>query len=144
MGLFDNIGGLLSGALQGQSGQGQPSGQGEQPAAAGALSALGGLFQGQGGLTGMLGAFQQAGLGGAVSSWISTGANQGVSPDQIRQVLGEGPVTQFAEKLGVTPEVAAQHISELLPQVVNHLTPNGEPPAPGTDALSNLWSNFKR
>lgn len=133
MGLFDTIGGMLG------------QGQGEGAAAGGPMGALGGLLQGhEGGLPGLIGAFQNAGLGGAVSSWISQGANQGVSADQIRQVLGNGPIEQFAEKMGVTPEMAAQHISELLPQVVDHLTPTGQVPEAGTDALTNLLNTFKR
>lgn len=132
MGLLDNIGGMLGGAAQGEG------------AAGGSLGALGGLLAGhEGGLSGMIGAFQQAGLGGVVNSWVSKEANQGVSGDQIRQVLGNGPIEQFAEKLGITPDAAAHEISQLLPQVVNHLTPNGTVPEGGTDALSGLLNTFK-
>lgn len=133
MGLLDNIGGMLGGGVaQGEGGAG------------GSLGALGGLLSGhEGGLPGMIGAFQKAGLGGIVNSWVSTEANQGVSGDQIRQVLGHGPIEQFAEKLGITPDMAAQQISQLLPQVVNHLTPNGTVPAGGADALSGLLNTFK-
>ena len=131
MGLFDSIGGMISSAAGGEGG--------------GPLGALGGLLQGhEGGLPGMVGAFEKAGLGGAVHSWISNAANVGVTGEQIRSVLGDGAITQFAEKLGVSPDVAAQHISELLPQLVDHLTPNGQVPEGGTDALSGLLNTFKR
>ena len=57
--------------------------------------------------------------------------------------MGNGPIEQFAEKLGITPDIAAHEISQLLPQVVNHLTPNGTVPEGGTDALSGLLNTFK-
>ena len=131
MGLLDTIGGML--------GQGAPAEGG------GPIGALGGLLQNhEGGLGGLVAAFNQAGLGSKAASWISSGANQAVSADEIRQVLGDGPVVQFAEKLGITPDMAAQHISELLPQLVDHLTPNGQIPPNAGDALTGLLNSFKR
>lgn len=133
MGLFDTIGGMMSGAAGGDA------------AAAGPIGAMGGLLQShEGGLPGMVGAFEKAGMGGMIGSWISNEANQMITPEQVTKVLGNGPVGQFAAKLGITPDMAAQHISELLPQLVNHLTPNGAvPPGGGTDALSGLLNSFK-
>lgn len=145
MGLLDNIGGMLAGGAQGGDGQ---TAEGQSNAAlggGGAIGALGGLLSGHaGGLPGMIGAFQRAGLGGVAASWISNEANQGVTGDQVRQVLGDGPIAQYAEKLGITPDIAAQQISHLLPQVIDHLTPNGEVPQGGSDMLSGLLNSFRR
>ena len=67
-----------------------------------------------------------------------------VSAEQIQAVLGSGPLAQFAEKLGVDPAEAASHISQLLPQVVDHLTPNGSIPDGALGALEGLLDRFKR
>lgn len=124
--------GLLDGILGG--------GSGSDP-----MAALSGLLQGHdGGLGGLVGAFEKAGLGDVAKSWVSSGANLPVSAEQIQAVLGSGPLAQFAEKLGVDPAEAASHISQLLPQVVDHLTPNGTVPDGALGALEGLLDRFKR
>ncbi|HXY77463.1 MAG TPA: YidB family protein [Candidatus Acidoferrales bacterium] len=81
-----------------------------------------------GGISGLVQAFHSNGLGGAVNSWIGTGPNQSITPEQIQQVLGSGPLQGVAQKLGVSPEQASSTLSQLLPEVMNHLTPNGSVP----------------
>jgi uncharacterized protein YidB (DUF937 family) len=81
-----------------------------------------------GGITGLVQTFHTNGLGGLVNSWIGTGANQAVSPAQIQQVLGSGPVQALAAKLGISPEQASSTLSQLLPTVMDKLTPNGAVP----------------
>ncbi len=108
------------------------------------LSAIGNLLGNHdGGLGGLVQAFEQGGLGEAAQSWVSGDANLPVSADQIRSVLGSDMVARFAEKVGVDPQTAASHLAELLPQVVNHLTPNGEIPQGAVGALEGLLDRFK-
>lgn len=99
------------------------------------LGALGGdnvqggladLLQSQGGVGGLLQQFQASGLGDAAQSWVSTGANQFLSADQISSVLGAGPVADFARRLGVEPAQASAVIAMLLPLIISKLTPNGQ------------------
>jgi uncharacterized protein YidB (DUF937 family) len=109
------------------------------------MSAIGGLLSGHdGGLGGLVGAFEKAGLGEVAQSWVSGGGNLPVSADQIQAVLGSGVVAQFAQKLGIDPQQAAGHLAELLPQVVDHLTPNGQIPDGALGALEGLLDKFKR
>ena len=63
-----------------------------------------------------------------MNSWIGTGENQSVSPAQIQQVLGSGPVQALAQKLGVSPDQASATLSQLLPTVMDKLSPNGAVP----------------
>ena len=81
-----------------------------------------------GGLHGVVQKFEQSGLGALVQSWISTGKNLPVSPDQVKSVLGSERISQWAAKLGISPEQANQQIAQVLPQVVDHLTPGGKLP----------------
>lgn len=81
-----------------------------------------------GGLSGLAQAFHQNGLGGLVNSWVGTGQNQACSSEQIQQVLGSGQVQALAQKLGISPDLAASTLSQLLPTVVDKLTPNGAVP----------------
>lgn len=62
---------------------------------------------------------------------MSTGQNLPVSAEQIRSVLGGSSLQGLVEQLGVSPEQASGCLDELLPQVVDHLTPNGQLPEGG-------------
>ena len=90
-----------------------------------AAGGLGHLLKGQGGVAGLTEKFGANGLGDVVGSWIGKGANAGVSPEQISQVLGRGPIAEFARRLGVSPEQASETLAGLLPEAVDRLTPGG-------------------
>ncbi len=96
-----------------------------------------------GGLEGLLQAFKDKGLGDIVSSWVSRGQNLPVSPEQIQQALGKGQVKQIAKGAGMSRGAAADALSQLLPQVIDKLTPKGtiEPSSltgAGLEALKKL------
>lgn len=113
MGLLDSI---LGGADDGGS-------------RTGALTDL--LGSQEGGLGGLIGAFEKSGLGGVAASWIGKGENLPISAEQIQTVLSSGMIAEFAAKLGVDPKVAAGTLAQVLPQVIDQLTPDGQPPAGG-------------
>lgn len=86
----------------------------------------------QGGLSGLIQKFESAGLGDTIASWVGTGANQSVEPQALHNVLGSDLVQQIAAKTGLPVEQLLPQIAEHLPQLVNHLTPNGEVPSQGS------------
>jgi uncharacterized protein YidB (DUF937 family) len=100
----------------------------------------------QGGLSGLAEAFQQKGLGDIVSSWIGTGRNLPVSADQIQEVLGGDQIQSLAQKMGISAEDAGPKLAELLPGIVDKLTPDGQVPqggdrmSAGASLLRNLLS----
>jgi uncharacterized protein YidB (DUF937 family) len=81
-----------------------------------------------GGLQGLVQSFHDKGMGGVVSSWVGTGQNLPISADQIPQVLGSDQVKALAAKCGVSPDAAGSAIAQLLPGIVDKLTPNGQVP----------------
>jgi uncharacterized protein YidB (DUF937 family) len=92
-----------------------------------------------GGLTGLVNMFNQKGLGDVVSSWVSTGKNLPISPEQIQGVLGSAQVQALAAKAGINPQMASAAIAQILPQIVDKATPNGQIPTGGLmDALSGF------
>jgi uncharacterized protein YidB (DUF937 family) len=116
--------GLLDGLLGGDGASGE------------AVNAIGGLLQNhEGGLGGLVGAFEQGGLGEIAKSWVGTGQNLPISADQIQSVLGSGMVAQFAQKLGIEPQQAAGQLANILPQVIDQLTPNGHAPEGGLGGM---------
>jgi uncharacterized protein YidB (DUF937 family) len=81
-----------------------------------------------GGLSGLVQQFHDKGLGGLVSSWVSTGQNLPISADQLQHVLGSEQVKELAARAGISPEAASSHLTQLLPMLIDKLTPNGQLP----------------
>jgi uncharacterized protein YidB (DUF937 family) len=79
----------------------------------------------EGGLSALTQNFEQNGLGHIISSWIGTGENAPISPNQIKSVLGSDCVAHLARKAGISPEMATQYLTKSLPSLVDALTPNG-------------------
>jgi uncharacterized protein YidB (DUF937 family) len=116
MGLLDNLENQALGNVLGGS---------SNPLAAGLLQ----MIQNQpGGLQGLVQSFHDKGMGGLVSSWISSGPNPPISADQVHQVLGGDQVKTLAAKAGISPDVAGAAIAQILPGLVDKLTPNGSVP----------------
>lgn len=127
MGLLDS----LLGAAQ------QAAGAQQQQAAGGGVdwaALITGLLANgsvQGGLAGMLAQLQAGGLGEQLQSWISTGANLPVSGEQLSSALGGDLLAQLAGHAGVSTAEAGHQLSQWLPQIVDHLSPNGQLPDAG-------------
>jgi uncharacterized protein YidB (DUF937 family) len=116
MGLMDLVGGLMGG------GNAQPQGN---PM----LNAVIGLIQNHpGGIQGLLGQFQQQGLGDQVASWISTGQNQEIGADHVQQAMGTAPIAGLAQQLGIGQGEAASGLAQFLPLIIDKLSPQGQMP----------------
>lgn len=83
------------------------------------------LIAQHGGLPGLVSHFEGQGLGSTVQSWVGTGPNKSIAPEELQQALGNETVQKLATSLGVSPQEALAKLSSALPQVVNHLTPTG-------------------
>ncbi len=94
------------------------------------LSMLAGGGRG-GGLQALIRMFQDKGLGDLISSWIGTGGNLPISADQVRRGLGPDLLSQIAGQAGMAPDAAASGLSELLPSLIDQLTPRGSAPNAG-------------
>jgi uncharacterized protein YidB (DUF937 family) len=93
-----------------------------------------------GGVAGLQQMFQQKGLGGVVASWIGTGQNLPISGDQLQNVLHSDALENIAAKLGVDRGQVTSVLSQMLPNVVDKLTPNGQ--APDANALSQMMKGL--
>ena len=106
------------------------------------VGVVGQLIEHAGGVQGLVGSLQQHGLGGAVQSWVSTGANQPVSGSQLGAALNssgmDSLLQEAASKLGMDQNTLLGKLSQVLPIAVNHLTPDGQVPAAGQSGGFNL------
>ena len=85
-----------------------------------------------GDLGGLLSSFEQAGLGHIAQSWVGSGPNQPVSPQQLQTVFGDDQVQSMARQAGMAPPDFLSQLSQHLPRVVDGVTPNGQLPDEGT------------
>jgi uncharacterized protein YidB (DUF937 family) len=81
-----------------------------------------------GGLGGLAEKFNQAGMGGIIASWIGKGENLPISAEQISSVLGSGTLSNLARQLGIDPEQASGQLAQMLPGLIDQLTPHGTLP----------------
>jgi uncharacterized protein YidB (DUF937 family) len=88
--------------------------------------AAGGLLSG--GLGELVRRFQQNGNGAAANSWVGSGANQVVSPQDVERGLGADTIKSLAEQAGMPREQVLSHLAAGLPDVVDKLTPQGRLP----------------
>lgn len=113
------VAGILSSLLAGGGAAGAQGGQGAQ----GGTTA--------GGLMGLVNRFQQAGMGNVAQSWVGTGQNQAVTPQQLQHVFGQQQVDQWAQQSNMQPHDLLSQLAQFLPQVVDHMTPQGQMPQGG-------------
>ena len=125
MGLFDS---LLSSVLGGATGGATGGNSGQQNALVQIATSLITKNSTGTGLAGLAQQFDQKGLGDLMQSWIGTGQNKPISPDQMHQVLGAEQVQQFAQQTGMQGPQLTTALSALLPQLIDKLTPKGQVP----------------
>jgi uncharacterized protein YidB (DUF937 family) len=108
MGLFDGVLGGVVGASM--------------------VSVVNGIIEQHGGVQGLVNEFERNGLGATVRSWVGTGPNQPVEPADVHRVLGSDLLQQLSAKTGMSVQDLAAKLSQVLPQAVDHLTPDGKIP----------------
>lgn len=133
MGLLDSLLGQVLGGAQG----GAPGGGDNAALLQAVLGMLGNDAPG-GGLNGLVQGFQRGGLGDVMSSWISTGPNQPISPDQLGHVLGPDALDALTRQTGGQSADVLGQLARLLPQLIDQLTPHGQVPASGLGNSSDL------
>ena len=135
MGLLDGLMGSLMGGQQ----QG-----GDNPLLQMALQMLTNKGEGGGnGLGGLMDAFQNAGLGDQLKSWISTGQNMPISADQLSEALGSDKIRDIAGQLGMSQGEVSGGLADMLPQLIDKITPNGQLPD-NHNLLESALSAFLR
>lgn len=97
-----------------------------------------------GGLAGLLQQLQSAGLTDQVNSWVGTGQNLPVSPEQLQGAFGADRMSQMAERMGLSTGDLGAQLSQMLPQVVDQATPGGQLPEGGLGDLGGLLGQLMR
>jgi uncharacterized protein YidB (DUF937 family) len=151
MGLLDSILGDVVGSAMGAQGQQSAAnplgsilgslGGGNQQQTGNLLAAAMSMLQQNGGLGGALDKLRGSGLGAQADSWVGTGANMAVSGDQLSQVFGG--LGNVASQLGLSQGQAGSAMAQILPELINQLTPHGQLPSNSGDLLTQGLSMLR-
>jgi uncharacterized protein YidB (DUF937 family) len=95
---------------------------------AGMVSVVSNIIEKHGGLQGVVSEFERNGLGATVKSWVGTGPNQAISPEDVHKALGPDLLQQLSQKSGLSVDDLAQKLSHVLPEAIDKMTPEGAIP----------------
>jgi len=94
------------------------------------------------GVEGLVERFHEGGMSQVLDSWIGRGGNLPISPDDLQRVLGGATIDDIAQQLGLSHRVTADRLSQMLPYVVDKLTPHGRLPADGLGDMGQLMGRM--
>jgi len=118
-------------------------GQGNEAQTGNLLAAAMSMLQQHGGLAAVLDRFRESGMARHADSWVSPGANLPISGDQVQQVFGEPSISRVASQMGQSPGQTSSVLAQLLPELINHLTPQGQVPPDHQDLLSKALAMLR-
>ena len=114
---------------------GAPDPNNQKTGQGGVLGKLGGLIGGasagsvlSGGLGDLVERFKRNGQGQAADSWVQTGPNQQLSPDQLEQAIGPDVLNTLSQQTGLSREELLSRLTRELPSAVDKFTPEGRLP----------------
>ncbi|MBA1157734.1 YidB family protein [Microvirga mediterraneensis] len=135
----DKIAEMLGGATSNNNPAGTPGNPGQPQGSPGGLGGLGGLLGGlsgqnpggilNGGLGELIDSFRQSGHGDVADSWVGTGPNKEVAPQQLEQAIGPDVLATLTQQTGLSREELLARLSRELPQAVDKYTPEGRLPS---------------
>ncbi len=95
-------------------------------------------IQSSGGLNAVLGKLQQAGLGDQVNSWLGQGGNESVDADELAEAIGEDRIETLSAESGMSPDEVKSGLSQILPGLVDKMSPSGSLPTSASDLTGML------
>lgn len=152
-------GGGLGDLLGGITGRGAPGAGMPNLGGRGGLGGLGGnsgmlvamllpfamqWVQRNGGVGAVLERFRQKGFGAQADSWVSSGPNAQLKAEEIDEVVGGEEMSRLARQLGVPEREVALGFADILPEMVDQLSPEGQVPAEADDALDGGLSEVEK
>lgn len=100
--------------------------------------------QRNGGIGGVLERFQNKGYSQQAASWVSSGANEELPPQAVNELMGTDELSRLSQQLGVSQEEVSSGMAQILPEMMNHLTPQGGVPDDGDEVLNRGTSMLEQ
>ncbi len=102
------------------------------------------VLEQNGGLPGIISKFEHGGMADHVGSWVGTGANMPISGAQLQEILGSGSIGEIAQRLGLSHADASSGLAQVIPQVIDKLTPTGQIPADHGDIVQRARAMLEK
>jgi uncharacterized protein YidB (DUF937 family) len=110
--------------------QGNETGQSNLDSLLGGLGAAaagaGGLLRD--GLGELMDRFQQSGRGDVAQSWVKTGPNREIAPNDLESAIGTDVLAELSQRTGLSRDELLARLSRELPSAVDRYTPEGRLP----------------
>lgn len=100
--------------------------------------------QNNGGMGAVLDRFRQKGYTKQAQSWVATGENQPLDEQAVEQVVGHSELQQMAQKMGVPEQEVAQAFAEIMPEMVDQLSPEGQIPREADEVLDESTRTLEK
>ncbi len=100
--------------------------------------------QKNGGMNAVLDKFRQKGMQRQAQSWMSTGENQPIDEQSVEQVVGQQELREMAQRLGVPEDQVAQAFAEIMPEMVDKLTPEGQLPQEADEVIEESRQTLEK
>jgi putative toxin-antitoxin system antitoxin component (TIGR02293 family) len=113
------VGAMVLGKMFGAEAEGVGASEPAQPVSAGSILA---------GLTDLIGKLSEGGVAPQVNSWVGHGPNEPVPPEQLGSALGQNVLEELSQRTGMSQQELLNQLSTVLPQIINHMTPDGRMP----------------
>ena len=136
MGLLDGLVGNVIGSMLGGNQAQNPFGGNQRQGGNLLLQMALSMLQQNGGLPEVLNKFRQGGLSKQADSWVGTGQNMNISASELQQVFGSSTISDLASRLGMPAEQAGSAMAQILPDIINRLTPQGQVPENSNEEIS--------
>jgi uncharacterized protein YidB (DUF937 family) len=102
------------------------------------------VLEQNGGLPGIISKFEHGGMADHVGSWVGTGANMPITGAQLQEILGSGSIGEIAQRLGLSHADASSGLAQVIPQVIDKLTPTGQIPADHGDIVERARAMLEK
>ena len=136
MGLLDGLLGNVIGSMLGGNQAQTPIGGNQRQGGNLLLQIALSMLQQNGGLPEVLNKFRQGGLSQQADSWVGTGQNMNISASDLQQVFGSSTISDLASRLGMPADQAGSAMAQMLPDIINRLTPQGQVPENSNEEIS--------
>jgi uncharacterized protein YidB (DUF937 family) len=100
--------------------------------------------QKNGGMNAVLEKFRQKGMTRQAQSWMSTGENQPIDEQSVEQVVGQQELQEMAQRLGVPEQEVAQAFAEIMPEMVDKLSPEGQLPQEADEVIEESRQTLEK
>ena len=102
------------------------------------------VLEQNGGLPGIISKFEHGGMADHVGSWVGTGANMPISGAQLQEILGSGSIGEIAQRLGLSHGDASSGLAQVLPNLIDKLTPTGQIPEDHGDIVQRARAMLEK